>query len=746
MLKQWFLNITSFKEPLLDDLSQLSKDGMWPERVLAQQKNWLGKSSGASIKFLITTKGVKEEAEVEVFTTRPDTLLGVQYIALAATHPLVLKQAEIDVELRSFLKAMPETPAESKAGYLLTTCEARNPFAELEGTPEATKAPLPVYVAPYVLGDYGSGAVMGVPGHDSRDFAFWKQNRGEEPIRYVVAPAVGASEGTNEPFIHHGILTTNNGPYSGQSTQVAMEDMTKDLESRGKGRAAETWRLRDWLISRQRYWGTPIPIVHCETCGPVPVPDNELPIKLPEVPGHWLNGKTGNPLESAHEWVKTTCPKCKAPASRDTDTMDTFVDSSWYFMRFPDPHNEQQPFDGHIANDVLPVDLYIGGVEHAILHLLYARYISKFLTSLGHWPAGKHPDVRGEPFKQLLTQGMVHGKTFTDPDTGRILRPHEVDLTLPSKPKVIATGAVANISFEKMSKSKYNGVDPTVCMSKHGADATRAHILFQAPVTEVLDWDEDKIAGVTRWLRRLHNFALQFASAKGQAAEHKEVDTSLYFDMKTAFIRSTPSLPDAGKRMMLEVLESEKTTWRAVQNAIISVTESYSKTHSLNTVVSDLMILTNSIIPPTNSKLTEFTLQIQGEALRALLRMMAPITPAFAEECWQIIGMSETPTFESSIFEQPFPVPDGTLETLIPAAHTCAVQINGKFKFAVDIPIPQQGMEREALQNWVKNEVLATEEGSKKLSGGGVDVTKARKVIVILAKEGGAVRTVNFVV
>ncbi|RDW89183.1 leucyl-tRNA synthetase [Coleophoma cylindrospora] len=744
MLKQWFLGITAFKELLLDDLSQLSKDGMWPERVLTQQKNWLGKSSGASIKFPITAKDATE-SEVEVFTTRPDTLLGVQYIALAATHPLVLKQAETDAELQSFLKAIPDFPAESKAGYLLTSYEARNPLADSKDIPEATRVPLPVYVAPYVLGDYGSGAVMGVPGHDGRDFAFWKNNRGDEPVRYVVVPASGVSDRPNEPFIHHGVLTAHNGSYSGQSTQVATENIIKDLASKGMGVSAETWRLRDWLVSRQRYWGAPIPIVHCGTCGPVSVPDHELPVKLPEVPGHWLNGKTGNPLESAHDWVNTTCPQCKGPARRDTDTMDTFVDSSWYFMRFVDPHNEHQPLDAQMANQVLPVDLYIGGVEHAILHLLYARFISKFLALQGFWPAGTHPDVRGEPFKQLLTQGMVHGKTFTDPDTGRFLKPHEVDLAVPSKPIVVATGAVANISFEKMSKSKYNGVDPTVCMSKHGADATRAHILFQAPVTEVLEWDEDKIAGVTRWLRRLYSFAVQIAAAKVQPTEYQPLDTTLYFGMKIALVKSTPSMSDTAKQIMGEVLESEKATWRAVQNAINSVTESYSMTHSLNTVVSDLMILTNSIIPANDSKVTKFTLAIQEEALRVLLRMMAPITPAFAEECWQMIGKSEAPVFESSIFEQPFPVLDGTLEMLTPAARPCAVQVNGKFKFAVDIPVPEQGMGREALQDWVRKEILATDDGNKKLSGSGVDVTKARKVIVILGKEGDGVRTVNFV-
>jgi leucyl-tRNA synthetase len=500
MLKQWFLKISEFRDDLLADLESLA--GAWPERVLAMQKNWLGKSVGARIKFPVIAYDKKTHSDIEVFTTRPDTLFGVQYIALASTHPIVQELAKNDFELQAFLDTIPALPPDSKVGYLLPNVRGINPIAFEESTPDATKASLPIYVTSYVLGDYGDGAVMGVPGHDTRDHAFWKHNRYDEPIRRVIAQSADESTvALDEPFAQHGHLTSHSGPYAGQTTAEATKAIVEVLKAKGLGSAAETWRLRDWLISRQRYWGTPIPIIHCDSCGPVPVPEDELPVELPLVEGHWLKGKAGNPLENAHDWVNTTCPNCRGEAKRDTDTMDTFVDSSWYFMRYIDPHNEDQLFDPKIAEETLPVDLYVGGVEHAILHLLYARFISKFVAATSLW----NSKGNGEPFKQLLAQGMVHGKTYSDPSTGRFLKPHEVDLSVPSKPVVISTGELANVSFEKMSKSKYNGVDPMVCIEKHSADATRAHILFQAPVSEVLEWDEEKITGITRWFQRIYD-------------------------------------------------------------------------------------------------------------------------------------------------------------------------------------------------------------------------------------------------
>ncbi|KAI9646502.1 hypothetical protein NHQ30_004495 [Ciborinia camelliae] len=774
LLKQWFLRISEFREQLLQDIDHLAKEGMWPERVLAMQKNWLGKSEGARIQFSVSTGKESPHQSVEVFTTRPDTIFGVQYIALAATHPIVQDLAKKDAKLQDFLNTIPDLPSDSKAGYLLPTIRAMSPLSSLTSTPDSSQSPLPVYVAPYVLGDYGDGAVMGVPGHDTRDHAFWKHNNDETPPRYVIVPIGGSKDTpTDQPFVHPGRLSSENGLFSGQTTAQATKGIIKLLQSKGLGSAAETWRLRDWLVSRQRYWGTPIPIIHCGSCGPVPVPKDQLPVKLPAIKGHWLKGKAGNPLDDAQDWVNVSCPKCGGDAKRDTDTMDTFVDSSWYFMRFADPKNSKIPFSPQAANAILPVDIYIGGVEHAILHLLYARFISKFLSTTSLWPEGSTSNIRGEPFKRLLCQGMVHGKTYLDPTNGRFLKPDEVDLSTPSKPIVKASGEVANISFEKMSKSKYNGVNPAICMVKYGADATRAHMLFQAPVTEVLEWNEQKISGITRWLKRLHEYVCssteQLQKTKGDdifpkecllfAVDILEKDKSLYHGMPN---------PDSDGNALLELttkyIQADIKLWRAVQQTIISITEAYSKTHSLNTIVSDLMTLTNLIIETTEeNRATRDTLRekilngngclespkwvesfmgvVQKAAIETLIQMMAPITPAFSEECWHLLHARTSQLETESIFETPFPDPDGTLDLLAPSTQKCAVQVNGKLRFAIDIPIPEVRIQGDELKKWVVERVVESEEGRARFGreDGTVDV-KAGRIVVV-----GRGKLVNFV-
>jgi leucyl-tRNA synthetase len=799
MLKQWFLRISEFRQELLDGLEGLSKDGAWPERVLAMQKNWIGKSSGARIKFPVIAYDQQAHADIEVFTTRPDTLFGVQYVALASTHPIVQSLAKTDVELQAFLDAIPALPPDSKIGYLLPHVRALNPLAYEDSTPDATKASLPIYVAPYVLGDYGDGAVMGVPAHDIRDHSFWKHNRHHDPVRIVISqsPDEATTALSNEPFLHHGHLTEHSGPYAGQTTAEATMKIVALLESKGFGSKAETWRLRDWLISRQRYWGTPIPIIHCDECGPVPVPEDQLPVELPPVEGHWSKGKAGNPLDHADSWVITSCPSCGGAAKRETDTLDTFVDSSWYFMRFPDSKNEEAPFSPEAAKASLPVDLYIGGVEHAILHLLYARFMSKFVATTPLWPNGRK--FAGEPFKQVLTQGMVHGKTYTDPASGRFLKPEEVDVTEPTNPVVLASGERPNISYEKMSKSKYNGVDPGTCMAKYGADATRAHILFQAPVSEVLEWDEEKIAGITRWLRRLYDFVQQNqknwapitsmmgAMPKSRFIATQEVMEGLWRGMKLPNMRATrprrdgKGFVDVTERMketQLNCFEEDKKLWRAVQTTIKNITESYSKTYSLNTVVSDLMVLTNAIIDHGNFAIKDAEAQdwrtdkfFTYHATLELLKMMAPITPAFAEECWclaspfrpgaltvalanivnrirpRTLVYPEADQRGMSIFDQAFPTTDGTFEMLAPSTQTCAVQVNGRLRLVVEIPAVPADLKGEELEKWIVDTIVATEEGKQRLLGGQEkgnhvpDIRKAKKVIIV---KGG--KTVNFVV
>lgn len=720
-LKQWFLKISEFRESLLQDLEVLAKDNAWPERVLAMQKNWLGKSKGAMIKFPIMAHSQDAHAAIEVFTTRPDTLFGVQYLALAASHPLVQRLAEMDAELQAFLDTLPGIPPDSKVGYLLPSLRAINPLAYHEHTPDAAKESLPVYVAPYVLGDYGEGAVMGVPGHDLRDNAFWKEHHYDQPVRIVLAASEDESTTamSNEAFTGHGFMTAHSGPFKGKHSKEGGEMLVKMLETAELAKPVEKWRLRDWLVSRQRYWGTPIPIIHCDSCGAVPVPDSELPVKLPEVDGHWAEGKPGNPLESATDWVNTSCPKCGGAAKRDTDTMDTFVDSSWYYMRFVDPHNAEAPVSAEKAS-LLPVDLYVGGIEHAILHLLYARFIYKFLMTSSLVPPGS-PDAVHEPFTRLITQGMVHGKTFIDPSNGRFLKPEEVDLKDPANPRLLATGEKAAVSYEKMSKSKFNGVDPTEFIAKHGADATRAHMLFQAPVSDVVNWDEDKIAGVTRWLGRIHDLAAKV----GTECPLPGVDRTPLID---SIKKSLEEVPGASPSQ-LESLDMHFSLWRDVQRTIESVTESYHNVYSLNTVVSDLMSLTNTIAayPAAESK-------YRCLALSALVRMLAPIAPAFASECWQLLGAGE-PLFSGSTR---FPEPDGTLPLLKPRTQTCAVQINGKVRVAVDIPRPPETMKEDELKVWIVDRIFETE-GASKL-GSADKIRAARKVIVV---RGGKV--VNFV-
>ncbi len=724
-LKQWFLRISEFRDSLLRDLDVLAKNDAWPERVLAMQKNWLGKSTGATIKFPIMAFDHDMHAAIEVFTSRPDTLFGVQYLALASTHPVVAKLAGKDPELQAFLDTLPGLPPDSKVGYMLPHIRAVNPLAYHEDTPDATKQSIPVYVASYVIGDYGEGAVMGVPGHDVRDHAFWKAHHYDEPVRFVLASSEDESTTAmaNAPFVDHGVMNENTGLYKGRTSKQAGDLLVTMLEAAGLAKPVEKWRLRDWLISRQRYWGTPIPVVHCDSCGAVPVPDDQLPVVLPEVDEHWAGGKAGNPLESLDEWINTPCPKCNGPAKRDTDTMDTFVDSSWYFMRFIDPHNAAAPFSADKAVSRLPVDLYIGGIEHAILHLLYSRFIYKFLMTSSLVPENEASEEEFEPFKRLIAQGMVHGRTYSDPATGRFLKPDEVDLTNPAQPKVAATGELAVVSSEKMSKSKHNGVDPTAVIAQHGADATRAHMLFQAPVSDVLDWDGDKIVGVTRWLGRVHDLVQRLGPAQASLPSPKT-----YFETTAPKLSSmTPS--------QLTQWDADVTVWRDVQKTIASVTASYEKVYALNTVVSDLMSLANTI----QAHEGKTSGAVRREAVSALVRMMAPITPAFAEECWSLLGMGAGESLFRGIATARFPVVDGTLEMgmMQPRKQTCAVQVNGRLRVAVEIPVPDGGLQGEELREWVVREVVEADKGGKLK---GVDLGKVRKVVVV-----GGGKVVNFV-
>ncbi|KAI5849631.1 hypothetical protein DFP73DRAFT_619206 [Morchella snyderi] len=707
-LNQWFFRITAYQDALLADLDVL-KD-RWPERVRAQQKNWIGRSRGTDVRFPITIDGAPAApaAPVQVFTTRVDTLHGAQYLALSTAHPLVQRLAAANPALARFVAAAEAAKKDAnrfaapdgraKSGFRLPGVAATNPLV-----PAAP--PLPVFAAEYVLDGYGEGAVMGVPAHDTRDAAFWAHNCPGEAVKTVILPAAGAGAAAAaaagaaaEVYTAHGVLSDACGEFAGMGSAQAQTAIVERLGEEWANERTQ-WRLRDWLVSRQRYWGTPIPMVHCESCGVVPVREEDLPVRLPE--GVDVKGRGGSPLAAVEEWVNTSCPSCGGAARRDTDTMDTFVDSSWYYMRFVDPHNEKELFSKASAS-LLPVDLYIGGVEHAILHLLYSRFIAKFLHTTGHWPTGGGAANAAEPFRRLITQGMVHGRTHTHPSTGQFLSPADLaaDGTIAATP-----GLAPAVTYEKMSKSKHNGVDPGATIARYGADATRAHVLFQAPVEDVLEWDEHRIVGVQRWLGRVWGLV---AGAE------------------------VPPDPDAGP-VVLRTLQ-ERRLWREVQAALREVTASFAETYALNTVISTLTKLTNALhalggaggggaVGPA----------VRYKALETLVHMVAPVAPAFASECWAVLRPGAVP-----VLQRGWPAVD--VKALEEGAGgeemvRCAVQVDGKVRLVMEVEAARMA-EAAGAAEYVLERFLGTREGGRWVGG--------RERVVKSVVAGGG-RVVNFV-
>jgi leucyl-tRNA synthetase len=448
-LEQWMFRITAYADRLLDDMSLLES---WPERVLTMQRNWIGRSEGAEVAFAID--GLDEQ--VEVFTTRPDTLFGATFFVLAPEHPLVERFAELSAhaeDIRAYVRHAAGRKSEERAAAV----EKTGVFTGFSAINPVNDQPIPIWVADYVLMDYGTGAIMAVPAHDERDFAF--AERFGLPVVPVVAPSGGEPSGEGVYVAHSDDdVLINSGQFDGLPSPEAKRAIVAWLAADGRGRAAINYRLRDWLLSRQRYWGCPIPVVHCPGCGIVPVPDEDLPVLLPEVADYLPKGRS--PLAAAEDWVATTCPACGGEARRETDTMDTFVDSSWYFMRYTDPHNAEAPFSRSLVDYWLPVNQYIGGIEHAILHLMYARFFTKALHDLG---------LVGfkEPFARLFNQGMIY-----------------------------RFGA-------KMSKSKGNVVSPDELVERFGADALRLYILFMGPADQDKEWQDTGVEGMWRFLTRL---------------------------------------------------------------------------------------------------------------------------------------------------------------------------------------------------------------------------------------------------
>lgn len=738
-LEQWFFRITEFKEALLRDLDELARENCWPERVLAMQKNWLGRTTGARYRFPLTAdeqSNLEGLDELEIYTTRPETIFAVQFVAISPDSRLAKSLASSNPEIRKYLETLGESTEGNMQGYRIPYIQAHNPISRMNAEYSSRATPLPIYIAPYVRGDYETGAVMGVPAHDARDFAFWQHNAPSEEIKYAIKPDLtGSTANIDGPYLESGYMTELAGQYHQSPSDDVAEPIVQQIHSEtGLAELRTKWKLRDWLISRQRYWGTPIPIIHCERCGPQPVPDHQLPVELPKVDHHWAGGRAGNPLESATDWVNTSCPKCQGPAKRDTDTMDTFVDSSWYYMRFTDPHNKDSPISEIAARTRLPVDIYIGGVEHAILHLLYARFFYKAIMG-NLYPKTAKDTAKGvaelphesshEPFKRLITQGMVHGKTYLDPDNGRFLKPDEVDLSNPSDPKLVVSGRTPVVTYEKMSKSKHNGVDPTTFILEHGADATRAHILFQAPVAEVLNWDNEKIAGIRRWLRRIHDHVHKLA-ATAQSGD----GVATPFNGKEYFSKREDLSNTANKEQSVD-WEASMNIWRVVQESIASITATYDKIYTLNTAVSTLMALTNTIIEnPTASQ------RVRVAATTELIRLMAPIAPAFAEEYWSILRPNEGYLFGDDAVVQ-WPTPDGSLPFLKVNRTQCTVAVNGRKRCIVDIPLrPASVEDGGALEAWITEQILKAPEARERLTAPGNDIREATKVFVMKGGKG----------
>lgn len=653
-LEQWFLKTTEYADQLLDDMSEIESG--WPQNVIKRQRDWIGRSEGAFVDFKIKMQTGKlapaaanAPKTVKIFTTRIDTIYGANAIVLAPTHPVVegYKEtfttrvvAKIDEMIAESLKPRERDEEVEKDG-IDTGLQAINPFSN---------DPLPVWVGNYVMMEYGTGAVMSVPAHDERDWEFAKKFG--LPIRQVISePHLQHEHHTMQamaldgPLTEYGVLVHSDF-WNGKTSEAAKKDMTRYAETHGFGKAATTYRLRDWGISRQRLWGSPIPIVYCDNCGVVPEKYENLPVELPDNPP--ITGTGESPLAKVPEFVEAKCPQCDGPARRETDTMDTFVDSSWYYYRYLDPNNAEKPFDPGAAEYWTPVDQYIGGDDHAVMHLIYARFWTKVIRDLGLVKFD-------EPFKRLLTQGMVVGETFFDDSTGKrkYFPPDQVTVERDAKGKITSAkasdGTDLKYAIERMSKSKGNGVDPDEMVEIYGADATRLFVLFAAPVENELVWHESGIEGAVRFLQRVWRFVHKW-KASGQ------------WPVVTG--QEEPSSEKAKK-----LRQKTHQTIKRVQDSL--------ETLQFNTPVAGLMELINALYdakiePESASEDEKFAVY---EGTKALLLMLAPFSPHVAEELYeQVTGETGGMLASGAKF------PEYRPELAAADEIEIAVQVNGKLR------------------------------------------------------------------
>ncbi len=663
LLRQWFLKITDYAEELLNDLDKLPG---WPDRVKLMQANWIGKSTGAYLEFPI----VGMDEKIGVYTTRPDTVYGVTYVVLAPEHPLTKQvttpeqQAAVEAFVKEVINQSElERTAEDKPKRGIPTGgKAINLFTGEE---------IPIWIADYVLYEYGTGAVMGVPAHDVRDFKFAKEQN--LPIKVVIIPQNDEQE-TSQAYTEPGIMI-NSGDFDGMASGEGKSAIVEYAEKQGFGKARVQYRLRDWLISRQRYWGAPIPVIHCPNCGTVPVPDEDLPVQLPE--NVEFSGRGGSPLAQLESFVNVSCPSCGTPAKRETDTMDTFIDSSWYFLRYPDAKNEQQVFDSAKTNDWMPVDQYVGGIEHAILHLLYSRFFTKVLRDRGLLNFD-------EPFQRLLTQGMVQGLTYKNPVTGKYIPSAQVEIANPRDPE---TGETLQIFYEKMSKSKYNGIDPEEVLAKYGADTARMFILFKAPPEKDLEWEDADVEGQFRFLNRVWRLV---TSVDNMDAMNRVTTTG-------------------------ELSKAEKELRRAIHTAIKEVTEDLEGDYQFNTAISELMKLSNALADAISKDSP-----IYAEGIQTLVMLLAPFAPHIADELWHLLGNTDSVHTQTWLKFDP--------AALVADEITLVIQIMGKTKGVIQVPAQA---DKVALEKYARESEIAQRY---------IEGKEIKKVIVVPGK------LVNFVI
>ncbi|MDB5770843.1 MAG: leuS [Burkholderia sp.] len=691
-IPMYYARITDYAEELLDYVD--NKLPGWPERVRIMQSNWIGKSTGVRFAFPHDIKDASgkplNDGKMWVFTTRADTIMGVTFCAVAPEHPLATHAAESDPELATFI-------AECKKGSVI---EADMATMEKKGMPAGlfVKHPLTgqqveVWVGNYVLITYGDGAVMGVPGHDERDFAFAKKYN--LPIKQVVA--VDDKQYSTEAWQDwyadkENGRTVNSGKYDGQTYQATVEAVAADLAGLGLGEKKITYRLRDWGISRQRYWGTPIPIIHCAHCGDVPVPEKDLPVVLPE---DCVPDGTGNPLNKHEKFLHVDCPQCGKPARRETDTMDTFVDSSWYYMRYTSPQGAPQGAPGSTdrmvdeRNDYwMPMDQYIGGIEHAVLHLLYARFWTKVMRDFGLVKFD-------EPFVNLLTQGMVLNETYyREDDSGKKtwFNPEDVELTFDDKGRPVSAllksdGKPVEIGgTEKMSKSKNNGIDPQAQIDQYGADTARLFTMFASPPEQTLEWSGTGVEGANRFLRRVWAFAhAQAPRIAGAAATN---------------FSALPETHKALRREIHKILQQADHDYKRIQ---------------YNTVVSAGMKMLNTL---EGAKLDDSAASnaVIAEGLSIFLRVLNPVAPHITHVLWQELGFAGS---FGDILDAPWPHVDAA--ALEQAEIELMVQVNGKLRGSVTVP-------KDADKAAIEAAALANENVKKFVEG------TPKKVIVVPGK------------